>query len=63
MFHIKSKVDYQEEYQKSLRDTSLFWDDVARHFTWFKKWQKTQNCDLKQSKIEWFKCGKTQSCL
>lgn len=66
MFHIRSKSDYDQQYQASITDPKKFWNDIATNFFWFEKWQEVMNCDLAQAKIEWFKGGTTNlsyNCL
>ena len=66
MFHIKSKADYERQYQASVADPEKFWGEIAENFFWFKKWSKVSNCDLAQARVEWFKDGKTNiayNCL
>lgn len=66
MFHIRSKDDYDQQYQASIADPKNFWNDIATNFFWFEKWQEVMNCDLVQARIEWFKDGTTNlayNCL
>ena len=66
MFHIKSKPDYEAQYQASIADTKKFWSEIAKNFFWFEKWQEVMNCDLSKGKISWFENGKTNisyNCL
>ena len=66
MFHIKSKADYEQQYQAAKADPEKFWGEVAENFFWFEKWSKVSNCDLAQARIEWFRDGKTNiayNCL
>ena len=66
MFHIKSKFEYEEQYQEALKNPDKFWDKIAQNFFWFKKWNKVSNCDLQKAQISWFEDGKTNlsyNCL
>jgi acetyl-CoA synthetase len=66
MFHIKSKPDYEAQYQASIADPKKFWSEIAKNFFWFEKWQEVMNCDLSKGKISWFENGKTNisyNCL
>ena len=66
MFHIKSKSDYDQQYQASITDPKNFWSKIAENFFWFKKFSEVSNCDLSRAQIEWFKDGKTNisyNCL
>jgi len=65
-YQIKSIEQYQTAYQKSIEDPEQFWDDIAQHFTWQKKWDKVLDWEFSTPKIEWFKGGKlniTENCL
>ncbi len=66
MFHIKSKSDYDQQYQVSIDDPQKFWGEVAGEYFWFQKWSEVSNCDLSQARIRWFENGKTNiayNCL
>ncbi|MBM5782328.1 MAG: acetate--CoA ligase [Pelagibacterales bacterium] len=66
MFHVKSKDDYNKQYNLAIRDVDGFWGEVAKNFSWFKEWEKVSNCDLEKAQIEWFVGGKTNisyNCL
>ncbi|MBM3579305.1 MAG: acetate--CoA ligase [Alphaproteobacteria bacterium] len=66
MFHIKTKLDYSQQYQASINDPKKFWGEIASEYFWFEKWSEVSNCDLEKAQIEWFKNGKTNivyNCL
>ncbi len=66
MFHIKSKSDYDQQYELSIKNPDKFWSEIASNFTWFEKWRKVSDCDLSKPKINWFVDGKTNlayNCL
>ena len=60
---IQSMDQYQEMYYRSVNDSDAFWNDQAKEFTWFKKWEQVRRCnyDIRKGKIsiEWFIGGKT----
>ena len=65
-YQIKSIEQYQAAYQKSIEQPEEFWEDIAQHFTWQKKWDKVLNWEFNTPKVEWFKGGKlniTENCL
>jgi acetyl-CoA synthetase len=65
-YQIQSIEQYQTAYQKSMENPEKFWDDIAQHFTWQKKWDKVLDWEFNTPKIEWFKGGKlniTENCL
>ncbi len=66
MFHIKSKADYDQQYQLAATDPKKFWSEIAENFFWFKKADEVMDCDLAKAQISWFKNGKTNhsyNCL
>lgn len=65
-FQIKSSEEYKAAYKKSVETPEAFWEDVAQHFVWKKKWDKILEWNFKEPKIEWFKGGTlniTENCL
>jgi len=65
-YQIQSIEQYQTAYQKSMEDPEKFWDDIAQHFVWQKKWDKVLDWEFNTPKVEWFKGGKlniTENCL
>ena len=62
-----SEEKYQEMYARSITEPDVFWAEQARKFvTWFKGWDKVQNCDYHDGKIRWFEGAKTNvsyNCL
>ena len=64
--YIKGVEEYNEIYKKSIEDPERFWAEKAEDLHWFKKWDKVQDCDFKDARIEWFKGGKlnvSYNCL
>ena len=58
--------EYQLEYQKSIDNPELFWEEKANTFSWVSKWNKVLNWEFKTPKVEWFVGGKlniTENCL
>ncbi len=65
-YQIRSKAQYDAEYQKSVTDPEGFWAGVAGNFLWRKRWDKVLEWNFKEPKIEWFKGAKlniTENCL
>ena len=58
---------YLEMYQRSIEDSDNFWAEQAESFlTWFRKWDKVQDCDFNSATIRWFDGGKlnvSYNCL
>ena len=66
MYHIKSFEEYKKAYQDSITHPDRFWDNIANHFLWKKKWDNTLAFDFTEPKIEWFQNGElniTDNCL
>ncbi|WP_407523718.1 acetate--CoA ligase [Lacibacter sp. MH-610] len=65
-YQIKSLEEYKTAYKKSEEDPEGFWDDVASHFVWRKKWEKTLDWNFIEPHVRWFLGGKlniTESCI
>ena len=56
--HIRTESDYQSEYNKSIKNPDLFWENKATRLTWYKTWDKVSNTDYKKAQIKWFEGGK-----
>ena len=56
--YINSVQQYQNLYDKSIKDSSVFWSKQAERIDWFQKWDNVQNFDFFKGEIEWFKQGK-----
>ena len=52
MYYIKSKADYNQQYQASISDPQKFWAEIANNFFWFENFTQTSNCNLAQGQIE-----------
>jgi len=65
---VSSPKQYQEMYERSIKDPSRFWSEIALTFYWKEKWNPTEVCseNLDVTKgpvqISWFKGGKTNIC-
>ena len=65
-YQIDSLEKYQKEYALSRENPEGFWDNVARHFTWRKKYQSILDWNFNEPRIKWFSGGKlniTENCL
>lgn len=65
-YQIKSIEQYQEAYQKSIENPEAFWETIASHFTWHKKWDEVLSYNFTEPKINWFQGGKlniTENCI
>ena len=57
--HITSMAQYQELYDRSVKDPEGFWGDMAaERLVWFKKWDKVLDYDFHKPYIKWFAGGK-----
>ena len=60
---IKNLDQYQEMYDRSIKDPEGFWAEWAETFHWEKKWDKVLSWDFdKNIDITWFEGGKTNIC-
>jgi acetyl-CoA synthetase len=66
LLQIKSYDEYQKAYAESVANPEQFWNDIAAHFLWKKKWDKVLEWDFKKPDVKWFINGKlniTENCL
>jgi len=56
---IKNRAQYDEMYQRSIKDPAGFWGEIAGEFEWFKKWDKVNEENYAEAEIKWFVGGKT----
>jgi acetyl-CoA synthetase len=58
---------YLAMYSQSIDDPDTFWAEQADEFiSWFKKWDKVQDCDFNSASIKWFEGAKlnvSYNCL
>ena len=62
--HLKSRAQYDEVYQRSVKDPEGFWADIARELHWFKPWN--QVLDWQEPHAQWFVGGElnlSYNCL
>jgi acetyl-CoA synthetase len=65
-FQIDSYSSYQKVYDKSINDPEGFWDDIANHYQWKRKWETTLEWDFSRPSVKWFKEAQlniTENCL
>ncbi len=65
-FQIKSRVEYDAAYNKSITDPEGYWAAVASSFFWRKRWESVLEWEFKTPDIKWFKGAKlniTENCL
>ena len=65
-FQVRSLEEYQSAYKKSVDQPERFWEEVAEHFSWRKKWDTVLEWNFKEPKIKWFAGAKmniTENCL
>lgn len=65
-YQIKSADEYFNSYRQSIENPEIFWNEIASHFVWKKKWDKTLEWNFSDPDIKWFKGGRmnvTENCL
>ena len=65
-YQITSFEQYQQAYRKSVEYPETFWQEIAEHFRWRKKWDKVLEWNFKEPKIKWYLNGKlniTENCI
>ncbi|HYG52913.1 MAG TPA: acetate--CoA ligase [Flavobacteriales bacterium] len=55
---IHSFKEYEDQYKLSSENPTLFWEGIANHFHWQKKWDKVVEWNFKEPRVEWFRGGK-----
>ena len=66
LFQISTIEEYNTACKNAFENPETFWDDIASHYQWQKRWSKTLNWNFKEPKINWFQGGKlniTENCL
>lgn len=65
-YKINSFEDYKKAYDLSVSNPEIFWEEIAEHFQWQKKWDKVLQWNFEEPKIEWFvnaQLNITENCL
>jgi acetyl-CoA synthetase len=65
-YQIITPVQYKEAYRQSIENPESFWNEVASHFHWRKKWDKTLEWNFAEPDVKWFINGKlniTENCI
>ena len=66
LFQISTIEEYDTACKNAFENPETFWDDIASHYQWQKRWSKTLNWNFKEPKITWYHEGKlniTENCL
>jgi len=65
-YQITSEAAYEKAYAQSIEDPENFWNDIAQHFHWKKKWNKVLEWNFTEPSIKWFlgaQLNITENCL
>lgn len=66
-YTIKNLPDYFRQYERSVKNPSKFWEEIAEeNYVWHQKWDEVFNFDAEEAKVEWFKGAKfniTENCI
>lgn len=65
-YQITSYSRYREEYARSEQDPEAFWEDIASHFIWRRKWDRVLDWNFHEPHVKWFLGGRlniTENCL
>lgn len=66
MYRILSEEDYKKEYQLSVKNPELFWEEKAANFSWHRKWDSVLEWNFNNPDVKWFNGAKlniTENCL
>ena len=55
--HVGSLEEYNNEYDRSIKDQNLFWEEKAERISWYKKWDSVGSFDYVNGVIKWFDGG------
>lgn len=65
-YQINSFEEYKKVYQQSIEQPGQFWEGIAEHFTWQKKWAKALEWNFEEPRVQWFAGAQlniTENCL
>jgi len=65
-YQITSMDQYEMAYRVSVTNPEEYWESVAQHFSWRKKWDKVLEWNFKEPDVKWFQGAKlniTENCL
>ncbi|MDP2385173.1 MAG: acetate--CoA ligase [Bacteroidota bacterium] len=65
-YQITSMEAYKTAYAKSVEHPQQFWEEIAQHFVWKKKWDRVLDWNFDEPDIHWFRGAKlniTENCL
>ena len=53
-YQIRSRVQYDLAYKKSVEDPEGFWAEVAGNFQWHRRWDRVLDWNFTEPKVRWF---------
>jgi acetyl-CoA synthetase len=65
-YQLHSLEAYKKAYKKSVDQPEAFWEDIASHFVWKKKWNSVLKWNFDEPNIQWFAGASlniTDNCL
>lgn len=65
-FQISSFEAYQSVYKESVHNPEKFWEGIASHYSWMKKWDKVLDWEFTTPSVKWFEGGQlniTENCF
>ena len=60
--HIKSLVEYQEMYRRSVQEPEAFWREMAAIVDWFSPPRNIMDVDMEEVDFSWFGGGRLNAC-
>jgi acetyl-CoA synthetase len=63
---IRTMAEYESAYRHSIEKPEEFWEFIASHFEWNKKWNNVLKWDFDNFNVEWFRGAQlniTENCL
>lgn len=65
-YQINSLEKYKSDYRKSIEQPGQFWEEIAAHFMWQRRWDKVLSWNFDEPNVKWFEGAKlniTENCL
>lgn len=65
-FTLSTLREYEAAYKSASENPEKFWENIAQHFQWQKKWNQTLEWDFENYNAKWFLNGKlniTENCI
>jgi len=65
-YQITSLDQYRQAYAQSVENPEAFWENIAQHFVWRRRWNAVLDWNFKEPDVKWFTGARlniTENCL